>query len=135
MPCADNCGCCRSKGPVMLTLPGPLALRQTLFSLKNPAATQETSRSRQRLRQTRARTCDELAPGTLKVASTENDLADQVLTDYLDDVQVDDAAVEAVWTGYLARQPSDRRDLTGDELSAFLHSGDPRKVPCGRGSF
>jgi hypothetical protein len=42
-------------------------------------------------------------------------------------VQVDDSAIEAAWNGYVARQPSDPRDLTGDELSAFVHSGDPDK--------
>jgi hypothetical protein len=54
-------------------------------------------------------------------------LADEVLSSYLDDVQVDDSAIETVWNGYVTRQPADPRDLTGDELSAFLHSGDPDK--------
>lgn len=36
-------------------------------------------------------------------------------------------AEQTAWAGYLARKPSDPRDVTAGEAAAFLHSDDPEK--------
>jgi hypothetical protein len=72
-------------------------------------------------------TLERLRAHAKTVGRPADDLADQVLSAYLDDVQIDDDAIEEIWKSYRARQPADPHDVTADELAAFLHSGDAEK--------